>query len=100
MMGYGEYARWWIENTDDDGELLASLPEPDATLAAHIMALQERIDRLPEPDDPMPNTWSTQCACAYDDPRAVCMTHEIAVRDAHAQSDNWPGMISKDGHGA
>jgi len=74
-MNRDEYARWWIENTGDDGEVLASLPEPVATLAAHVMALQERIDMLPGPDDPMSNAWSTQCCCAYDDPRAVCMVH-------------------------
>lgn len=71
-----EYAQWWNDNTDADGELLASLPEPVATLAAHVMALQERIDRLPGPDETEPNAWSTQCCCAYDDPRAACMVHE------------------------
>lgn len=82
IMARDKYARWWLENTDDDGELLAHLPEPVATLAAHVMALQERIGRLPDPNDPMPNAWSTQCCCAYDDPRDVCMTHEGHARQA------------------
>lgn len=80
-MDRDEYAKWWIDNTDADGELLADLPEPVATLAAHVMALQGRIDRLPDPRDaPGDAGWTTQCACAYDDPRAVCMTHEAKER--------------------
>jgi hypothetical protein len=79
-----EYNRWWQNNTDADGELLASLPEPVATLAAHVMALQGRIDRLPGPDDltadAAASPWVTQCACSYDHPDAVCMTHEAASR--------------------
>lgn len=81
-----EYAKWWIDNTDADGELLATLPEPVAILAQHVMALQERIFRLPSPDDLTPgHAWTTQCACAYDDPRAICMTHE--ARTASARED-------------
>jgi hypothetical protein len=81
-MDRDEYAKWWIENTGNDGEVLASLPEPVATLAAHVMALQERIDGLPDPDDHDKahghdcRCAATQCACAYDHPDAVCMVHE------------------------
>lgn len=76
-MNRDEYARWWNDNTDDDGELLVSLPEPVAALAAHVMALQERIDQLAGPDE-KPNEWATPCACAYDHPDAICMTHAAA----------------------
>lgn len=81
-MGRDEYAKWWIDNTDAEGEVLATLPEPLATLAAHVMALQERIDRLPDPDEHDKahghdcRCSATRCACDYDHPRAVCMTHE------------------------
>lgn len=81
-MNREEYNRWWQDNTDDDGELLASLPEPVATLAAHVTALQERVDHLPDPDDHDKahgrdcRCKTVQCACAYDHPAAVCMVHE------------------------
>jgi hypothetical protein len=73
-----EYLRWWIDNTDDAGELRADLPEPVATLAAHVVALQDRIGRLPAPGEVVDLTrhqWVTSCACAYDHPDAVCMAH-------------------------
>jgi hypothetical protein len=72
------YAKWWDDNTDQEGEL-RPLDEPVASLAAHVMALQGRIDRLPGPDDltamAAHSTWTTQCACAYDHADAVCMVH-------------------------
>jgi hypothetical protein len=82
-----EYNRWWQDNTGDDGEMLASLPEPVATLAAHVQALQGRIDSLMDPGehdlqhnaDRRPNGCPChliQCACAYDHPDAVCMVHK------------------------
>lgn len=75
---HDDYADWWQEHTDDDGELLVSLPEPVATLAAHVMALQERIDKLADPTTAEldPRGWDTRCACAYDHPDAVCMVHK------------------------
>lgn len=84
MMTRDDYADWWQEHTDDDGELI-TLPEPIATLAAHVMALQERIDKLPAPDDhDKAHGFScrcrdSQCACAYDHPDAVCAVHEAAT---------------------
>ena len=76
-----DYADWWQEHTDDDGELLASLPEPVATLAAHVMALQARIDKLADPTavELDPRGWDTRCACAYDHPDAVCAVHDAAL---------------------
>jgi hypothetical protein len=74
-----EYDHWWNDNTDDKGELLADLPEPVRTLAAHVQALQGRIDRLPGPDEEWGMTrsaWVTQCCCAYDHPDTVCMVHK------------------------
>lgn len=77
-----EYSRWWQENTDDGGEIVATLPEPAATLAAHVMALWERLDRLTDPDShdkthgKACRCFAAQCACAYDHPDAVCMVHE------------------------
>lgn len=81
-MDWTEYFDWWQDNTDDDGELLPSLPEPIATLAAHVMALQARIDKLADPTtaEHDPRSWDTQCACAYDHPDAVCAVHEQAAR--------------------
>lgn len=86
-MDRDEYARWWRDNTDQAGELWVDLPEPVATLAAHVMALQERVDKLMDPDehDAQHNARArpggcrchlTQCACAYDHPAAVCMIHK------------------------
>lgn len=79
-MDWTAYADWWRDNTDADGELLTSLPEPVATLAAHVMALQGRIDKLADPTtvELNPRGWDTQCACAYDHPDAVCAVHEGA----------------------
>lgn len=78
-MTRAEYDRWWIDNTDEGGELLSSLSEPVATLAAHVQALQERIDRLPGPDSTSMNQWSTTCACAYDHPNSLCMVHRVVA---------------------
>lgn len=85
-MDHDTYADWWQEHTDDDGELI-SLPEPIASLAAHVQGLQGRIDRLMDPDehDAQHNArarpggchcWLTRCACAYDHPGDVCMIHK------------------------
>jgi hypothetical protein len=73
-----EYADWWRDNTDAEGELLPDLPEPTRTLALHVQALQGRIDKLPDPTtvEANPRGWDTQCACAYDDPRSVCAVHQ------------------------
>lgn len=81
-----EYDLWWQENTDDEGEPLADLPEPIATLAAHVMSLQARIDKLPDPTavEADPRGWDTQCACAYDHPDAVCAVHQLAA-EQHAR---------------
>lgn len=81
MLSWDAYADWWQENTDEDGEL-RPLGEPIATLAAHIMALQERIDRLPDPhaaDRGETNAWATQCCCVYDHPDAECMSHKALM---------------------
>lgn len=85
LLARDAYDRWWQDHTDDDGELLASLPEPAATLAAHVQALQARIDRLPDPDAANLaelNRRAVRCACAYDHPDAVCMVHESVARPA------------------
>lgn len=78
-MDMAAYDQWWIEHTDDNGELLPDLPEPVATLAAHVAALQDRVDNLPSPDSRddwiLQSRWTTQCACAYDHPEARCMGH-------------------------
>lgn len=66
MLTRDDYDAWWQEYTDDDGELI-TLPEPVATLAAHVMALQGRVDHLPD---------ELRCCCAYDHPDAVCMVHQ------------------------
>lgn len=61
------------------GYLLRGYDDLIATLAEHVMALQARIDRLPSPDaraNVVTSSWTTQCRCAYDDPRAVCIEHE------------------------
>ena len=77
-----EYYQWWWDNTDEFGELLTTLPEPVATLAAHVRALQARIDRLPDPDEHDKahgrdcRCYASRCACAYDRPGAVCAWHE------------------------
>ena len=47
------------------------------TLAAHVVALQERIDLLPLPRGTALRTdWSIQCGCAYDHPEDRCMVHK------------------------
>jgi hypothetical protein len=69
MMTRDEYVAWWGANTDDDGELAPWLSDVDAALAEHVMALQDRVDRLPD---------ELRCCCAYDDPRDVCLTHAEA----------------------
>lgn len=61
MMTREEYSIWW--HTWSEYEYLS---EPVSTLVAHIHALHERIDELPE---------EHRCACAYEDPRANCSTH-------------------------
>lgn len=88
LMSHDEYGRWWNDATDAAGELLPDLPEPVRTLAAHVMALQGRLDRLPGPDDHdrahghACRCSAAQCACAYDHPDAVCMTHRAGHDDA------------------
>jgi len=79
-VSWDEYDNWWNDNTDAEGELLADLPEPVKTLAAHVQALQARIDKLADPTatDADPRGWDTQCACAYDHPEAVCAVHEAS----------------------
>ena len=67
LMPWDQYDRWWMDNTDDEGELLGTLPEPVATLAAHVQALQGRVDELPG---------DLRCCCAYDHPEMVCMVHK------------------------
>lgn len=75
-----EYGNWWAR-VDDEG-LNRTLPEPERTLARHVLALQDRIDQLPSPDQHDRDHGAhcrcrlTQCACAYDHPDAVCMTHK------------------------
>jgi hypothetical protein len=80
LMTRDQYDRWWQDNTDEGGELLP-LDEPAATLAAHVMALQGRIDRLMDPDEHDKvhgrdcRCMASRCACAYDHPDAVCVFH-------------------------
>jgi hypothetical protein len=69
-----EYDRWWMGWWTEQSEA-PDLPPITVMLAAHVSALQERIDRLPHPDHPEPNEWITQCACAYDFPTAQCGVH-------------------------
>lgn len=86
LMTRAAYDRWWQDNSDKEGELLAELPAPTRTLATHVQALQGRIDRLMDPDqhDLQHNAanrpggcrcYLTQCACAYDHPDTKCMIH-------------------------
>jgi hypothetical protein len=81
LMTHDEYSRWWGGIGWDTSR---ALENPAATLAAHVMALQERIDKLLSPDDhdklhgQSCRCMATQCACAYDHPGAVCMTHREA----------------------
>jgi hypothetical protein len=63
MMSQQEYNEWWIGQPEDPAEL----GEPTSTLVEHVMALQQRIDDLPE---------DLNCACAYDHPNDVCMVHK------------------------
>ncbi len=88
-MDMDTYSAWWDDHTDAGGELLPNLPEPVATLAAHVQALQERIDELPDPTvlDSLEwcgrdvgaylaqHGWVSQCGCAYDHPEARCLGH-------------------------
>jgi len=85
-----QYDAWWRDNTDADGEVLSVLPEPLATLAAHVQALQGRVDDLMDPDDHIAQHNAdrrpggcpcrlVQCACAYDHPDDVCMVHQGAT---------------------
>lgn len=78
-MTRAEYDRWWLDATDEDGEPRADLPPIVATLAAHVLALQERVDQLPDPDHPEATAWTTRCACAYDHPASVCSVHKDAA---------------------
>lgn len=81
MLDQHEYADFWIELPEDRSHL----DRLTQTLIAHVEALQERVDRLPHPDDVGMRTgpeWTTQCACAYDHPADVCMVHESAQRSA------------------
>jgi len=84
-----EYDRWW--SRIDDETINHSLPEPERTLALHVLALQDRIDQLLEPDEHDRShargcrCYLSQCACAYDHPDAVCSVHAAAVR--HAQPE-------------
>lgn len=86
MMDHGPYADWWRDNTDANGELLPGLPDPVAALAGHVMALQERIDRMPDPDEhgrthgTECRCFGSQCACAYDHPAARCAWHEAVLQ--------------------
>lgn len=78
LMTRDEYDRWWRGIGWDASKALSS---PTATLAAHVLALQERIDKLSAPDEHdrahglSCRCYATQCACAYDHPDAVCLTH-------------------------
>lgn len=77
-----EYNTWWLAQPDD----LAELPEPTRTLAAHVLALQERIDALPEYEDA--NGGPFRCCCAYDHPDDVCMIHAPKPPGAHTKEDD------------
>lgn len=75
----------WDRRRDSDDEILSlhmfveedegrSLLASDLReLVAHIDALQDRVDSLPE--DPCPTCGAVRCACAYDRPNAVCGYH-------------------------
>lgn len=92
MLTRDDYADWWQEHTDDEGELI-TLPEPIATLAAHVQALQGRIDKLPDPEAAQPDSWQTQCCCAYDDPRDVCVVHNARPAGMTGAEDAPPGGL-------
>lgn len=64
-----QYNQWWIDHGEDK-----YLREPIATLVHHILALQERIDGLPEHDTSCRERDHT-CCCAYHHPGDVCMVH-------------------------
>lgn len=71
LLDQGRYMQFWIEMPDDRSQL----DQTTRTLVAHVEALQERIDKLPDLDDVWSKSWARQCACAYDYPTAVCMVH-------------------------
>jgi hypothetical protein len=78
LLSQQEYMDFWIELPEDRSHL----DQLTQTLIAHVEALQERIDRLPHPDE-LPSgsrTYSQQCACGYDHPWDVCMVHEQSGR--------------------
>lgn len=75
-MTQDEYNRWWIDQGFED-----DLPEPIATLAAHVVALQERIGQLPD---------NLKCACAYDHPADVCMAHDTRTTGRASQARTAP----------
>lgn len=81
-MTVAEYARWWDQNTTRDGDVDKLLDEPTRTLARHVLALQGRLDNLPDPDQAVVATyhpWVRRCACAHGHPDDVCMTHRPTV---------------------
>lgn len=84
-----EYERWWSRIDD---ESLRTLPEPERTLTAHVLALQDRIDQLDDPDDHdrkhgiSCRCMAARCACAYDHPDAVCGTHGPRAPERKAQT--------------
>lgn len=78
-MNRDEYYKFWELNTDEDMQPLPHLTEDVKFLMQHILALWQRLDKLPDWENPEPNKYSIQCACAYDYPNAVCMVHEKDV---------------------
>lgn len=62
-----EYQQWWLALPEDE----TTLDEPIRTLVAHISALQDRIDELPD---------DLRCCCAYDHPDDKCMVHAPPYR--------------------
>lgn len=61
-----EYARWWLQTEATESDPVIQ------TLARHVVAFQDKILALPE---------DQRCACAYDHPDDICMTHKPACRE-------------------
>lgn len=83
MLTRAEYDIWLATAPDD----LMEIEDPlVAILYAHVLALQDRLDKLIDPEDHDRGDWPhgrgckcyhQRCACAYDYPTDVCMVHEI-----------------------
>ncbi len=80
MLNNDEYTDWWIEYLTIGKDVVT---DPAIhTLAAHVRALWDRLEKLIEPEEHDINHGSdcrcylTRCCCAYDHPLMVCDFHK------------------------